>query len=121
MRKDLQDRSDIELLVNSFYEKVKADGVLAPLFLGVNWEIHLPRMYDFWSTIILNTGEFKGNPVAKHLALNKKHKLDSFHFDAWLKLWNNTLDEYFSGANATIAKERARSIKDIILYKLKFN
>lgn len=119
MKKDIEDRSDIEILVNSFYEKVKADSILAHLFDNVDWAHHLPRMYDFWSTIIFNTAVFKGNPVEKHLELNRKQKLEDAHFDQWIKLWKYTIEEKFYGANAMTAIDRAVSIKAIIQYKLK--
>ena len=40
MKKDIETRDDIELLVNSFYEKVKADPVIGHIFTDVfkvNW------------------------------------------------------------------------------------
>lgn len=118
MKKDINSRSDIELLVNLFYQKVKSDEILAHFFFEVDWVHHLPRMYDFWSAIIFNTAEYKGNPVIKHLELNRKYKMEHNHFDQWLNLWKKTVEENFCGANAMIAIDRAQSIKTIIQYKL---
>lgn len=118
MKQDILDRSDIEFLVNLFYQKVKSDEILAHFFNDLDWEHHLPKMYDFWSAIIFNTAEYKGNPVSKHIALNRRLKLENFHFDHWLVLWKTTVEENFTGVNALSAIQRAQSIKAIIQHKL---
>ncbi len=75
MQKDIEDRKDIELLINSFYDKVKQDAIIGSFFtevVQVNWEKHLPVMYNFWENIVFQTGSYNGNPMDKHLELNKK-------------------------------------------------
>ena len=72
MRTQQISEDGIRHLVDAFYAKVRADPELAPIFeraiLG-NWDLHLATMYDFWSSVMLISGRYKGNPVAKHLRL----------------------------------------------------
>lgn len=64
--RDIENREDIILLVNTFYDDVKADKTIGDIFnkvVAVNWDEHLPKMYDFWEGILLGGGAFKGNPM----------------------------------------------------------
>ncbi|MDZ7646298.1 MAG: group III truncated hemoglobin [Cytophagales bacterium] len=65
----LENRAEIEILVNRFYDKVKADTLLAPVFAHVDWPHHLPIMYNFWSSMMLGEQSYQGNPFQKHVAL----------------------------------------------------
>lgn len=115
--KDIQNRTDIELLVRSFYNKVNQDSLLSPVFnevAAVHWESHLPVMYDFWSTMLLGDKSYKGNPFPKHIPL----PINKVHFDRWLMLFLETVDEHFSGETAGEAKMRARSIAGVFQFKL---
>lgn len=116
-QKEIQSREEIKQMVDSFYGKVNEDELLAPVFndfAGVNWEKHLPVMYDFWSTILLGEMSYKGNPFLKHIPL----PVDKKHFDRWLALFLETIDEHFTGNVAEEAKNRARSIAGIFQHKL---
>jgi len=76
MKPDIQNRKDIETLVNAFYDKVKTDAVIGYLFnevAQVNWQTHLPKMYDFWQNILFFTGNYDGNPMAKHKDITSKN------------------------------------------------
>ena len=71
---DILGRPDIERLVNAFYIKVRADEPLGHVFDGVakvNWETHLPKLYDFWDTVLFRAGTFRGNPIAAHMKLDR--------------------------------------------------
>ncbi len=114
MLHDICTRSDIEVLVNSFYEKVKHDKLLAPVFRNVNWPQHLPVMYNFWSSALLGDQSYQGNPFRKHLPL----KIDSSHFSRWLELFVQTVDKHFVGFKADEAKSRAQSIAGVWQYKM---
>ena len=121
MKKDIGNRADIKLLVDSFYDKVKKDAVIGYLFnevAHVNWEHHLPRMYDFWENIIFQTGHFTGNPMTVHIQLNQQSPLTPEHFAQWQKLFLGTIDELFEGNNAELTKQRAVSIATVIQIKL---
>jgi hemoglobin len=113
IKADIQTRSDIEILVNTFYEKVTGDATLGPVFtskIPVNWNIHLRVMYQFWENAILFTGDYIGNPMLVHKNLHKKIGLDMEQFHHWVELFNQTVDELFEGKNAHLAKERAFNI-----------
>lgn len=118
---DLNSRADIQELVKSFYTKVVEDELLGYIFndvAQVNWDHHLPRMYDFWESILFGTQNFEGNPMDKHIQLSKQTPLTPAHFERWLNLFFETVDENFEGAKATEAKNRARSIAGIMQYKV---
>ena len=113
-KKDIENRHDIELFVNRFYDKVKDDELLGPVFKNLNWPHHLPIMYNFWSSLLLGDQTYSGNPLQKHLSLD----IDSKHFEQWLKLFTQTLDENFWGEKATEAKLRAQSIAHIFQLRM---
>lgn len=114
MTKDITTRNDIELLVNKFYDKVKTDQLLGPVFSNVDWRHHLPVMYSFWDSVLLEEGTYKGNPLQKHLGL----PVNAVHFNQWLALFFETVDENFTGRRADEAKSRAESIAGIFQAKM---
>ena len=114
MLTDLTNRSDIEKLVNRFYDQVRADGLLAPVFSHVDWPKHLPVMYNFWSSMLLGEQSYTGNPFEKHIHL----PIGREHFTQWLNLFTGTVDQNFSGSNAEEIKDRARNIAGIFQHKL---
>ncbi|MFZ1561319.1 MAG: group III truncated hemoglobin [Saprospiraceae bacterium] len=116
--KDITGRVEIELLVNTFYEKVSKNKGLSPMFAEVHWETHLPVMYDFWENVMFHTGNYSGNPMVKHHMVHQKHPLTKQHFEMWLLLFEETVDDFFSGPNAILIKERARSIAIIMEMKI---
>ncbi len=112
--KEITGREDIILLVNNFYEKVKQDDLLGPLFTHVDWPHHLPVMYNFWSSMLLGDQSYQGNPFQKHVGL----AITASHFDRWLGLFHQTVDENFAGDKANEVKDRSRSIAGVWQYKL---
>lgn len=120
MKKDIHNRNDIIRLVDAFYEKMKTDQVIGFIFndvAHVNWESHLPKMYDFWDNVLFFTGNFDGNPMQKHKELHNKCPLSHAHFDHWNTVFRETVDELFIGEKAEEIKLRAKSISDVIMYK----
>jgi hemoglobin len=121
MKNDIQNRSDIELLVNTFYEKVRENKVLGYIFNDVakiNWESHLPKMYSFWASILLGEHSFSGNPMQKHIALSKITEMTDKEFSEWLYLFIETVDELFVGEKANEAKLRAGNIARLMLHNI---
>ncbi|MFZ6014405.1 MAG: group III truncated hemoglobin [Bacteroidota bacterium] len=114
MNNDITSRNDIETLVTCFYEKVKNDTLLAPHFHHLNWPEHLPIMFDFWSSILLGDQSYRRNPMEKHLPL----PIETEHFDRWLALFSETLEENFSGPKADEARSRAHNIAGIFKLKM---
>ncbi|MFZ0663770.1 MAG: group III truncated hemoglobin [Acidobacteriaceae bacterium] len=85
----------IATLVDTFYGRVRKDELLSPVFDGVigdHWPEHLAKMKDFWSSIMLSTGRYKGNPLMAHLPIPQ---MDSEHLERWISLWEMTTSEIF--------------------------
>lgn len=121
MKADIQNRADIENLVNAFYEKVKKDESISHFFtevVPVNWEKHLPVMYDFWENLLFATGNYEGNPMAKHKGIHHKSPLSMQHFQQWIRLFHETVDERYEGNNADLIKQRAQSIAIVMQVKI---
>jgi hemoglobin len=119
--KDIRTREDIEELVNAFYEKVRANDILGPIFdeiMQVDWEAHLPKMYDFWEQTLFHRPLYKGNPVTVHQKVHTQSPLEKKQFDTWLQLFNETVDENFRGDMACQAKVRALSIATVLQIKM---
>lgn len=117
MKKDIRNRIDIELFVNSFYDRIKTNPVIGYIFTDiakVNWERHLPVMYNFWENALFYSGTYKGNPLELHKHLHRVMPLEPRHFDQWINIFNETIDELFNGPKADLAKERAYSIAQIM-------
>ncbi|MDE5492554.1 group III truncated hemoglobin [Elizabethkingia meningoseptica] len=122
--KDIESHKDVEKLVNTFYEGVRANKTIGYIFndiAKVDWEHHLPRMYSFWETILFGKENFKGNPMIKHILLSKQTELNKIHFDTWLAIWHTTIDKNFSGLKAEEAKQKAANIARIMLHKIQEN
>lgn len=119
--KDIESRADIEFLVNEFYKQVITDETIGYIFTEVaqfSLSTHLPVMYNFWESILFGNPVYKGNAMAKHIALNKLVPLQAAHFKQWLLLWQSTVSKYFLGNKAAEAISRARSIADVMKYKI---
>lgn len=118
---DITSRKDIELLIDTFYDKVKVDETLGGIFMtiiGTDWSHHLPVMYNFWDMVLFSKPGYAGSPVKKHIDLDKKTPLNKEHFDRWLVLWNETTDELFSGEIAEMAKNKAMLMANLIHIKV---
>ena len=113
-KKVIVSRDEVKQLVNSFYEKVKQDEFLAPVFAHVYWPHHLPVMYNFWSSVLLGDMSYNGNPFSKHKELPIKRE----HFTRWLELFLETVDSEFSGPVAEEAKNRANTIASLFQDKM---
>lgn len=110
---DIESRPDIERLVDTFYDHVRSDDLLGPIFndvAHVDWSAHLPRMYTFWESVLFGAPGFKGNPLATHIALAQKTPLTTREFDRWVDLFHQTVDQLFAGPMATDTKRRAALI-----------
>ena len=105
---DLAGRPEIEILVNTFYDRVRADEVLGHIFDKVaqtNWSTHLPKMYAFWETVLFRSGGFTGNPLAAHAKLVPLTDMGRDKFDHWLLLFRSTVDDLFAGEHAEQRKD----------------
>jgi hemoglobin len=100
----------ISELVEAFYARIRVHPVLGPIFAAkiVDWPPHLQRMKDFWASIAIESGRFRGNPMLKHIAIAG---LSPAHFEMWLGLWNETISEVVSNPDAAgLFHDRAQRI-----------
>lgn len=121
MKKDITNKDDIKLLVDTFYDKVKSDELIAGFFttvVQVNWEKHLPVMYAFWENVLFHQGGYAGNPMVQHQQLHQKSPMSAAHFSRWLQLFGETVDALFAGEQAEIMKQRATSIATVMQIKI---
>ena len=121
MKNDITNSEDIAHLVHSFYNLVLKDELIGPYFTqvaNVNWEEHLPHMVQFWETVLLGKATFEGWPMRTHLMLNQKAELKEEYFVRWSEIWFKIIDENFEGEIANEAKNRAKIMKDLILFKI---
>lgn len=120
MKGEIETLKDIELLVNSFYTKVRTDELLGPIFNGViqdRWPEHLSKMYTFWQTVLLKEHTYYGSPFPPHARL----PVQQVHFDRWVELFNKTVDDHFSGEKAEEAKWRARKMAEMFQLKIEYH
>jgi hemoglobin len=111
----------IRHLVDSFYAKIRADSQLGPIFeraIPGDWAPHLATMHDFWSSIMLTSGRYHGNPVAVHLSVEG---IEPRLFGRWLTLFDETCRELFdddiAGAFRAKAERIAESLKLALFYR----
>lgn len=104
------DEAMIERLVHGFYDRVRADEMLGPVFAEriEDWGPHLARMVQFWSSVALMTGAYHGQPMRVHLPL----PIDARHFDRWLQLFEETATELCPPAAVAHFVERAKRIAE---------
>lgn len=114
---DIQTKADVEFIVNSFYTKVLKDEVLAPFFTKLDFDRHLPRMVHFWTFVLLDEAGYTTDVTKTHLHM----PLQKEHFDQWISLFNETVDEHYSGENAEKAKQRAFLVRWTIESKMNQN
>jgi hemoglobin len=96
-------------LVDTFYGRVRKDPLLAPVFARVaNWDEHLAKLRAFWSSVVLMSGRYHGQPMQAHFPLS----IGPMHFDRWLALFEQTVSEVCPPAAATVFMEKARRIAD---------
>lgn len=119
MKTDIQNRVDIYKLVCAFYDEIRKDDLLGPIFNRMipneDWPAHLEKLTDFWETNLFGIPKFKGNPTQKHLATDAtfNHMITQKHFDHWLSIWKKTIDSLYEGDLATRAQMAAFSIAHI--------
>jgi len=117
MKRELTGRQEVVRLVDTFYDKVNRDPLLAPIFnevAQVDWDHHLPVMYQFWESVLFGAGTFQGRPFPKHAVL----PVDQPHFERWLTLFRDTMDELFEGPKAEEAKLRALCVADTFAMRM---
>ncbi|RYZ62652.1 MAG: group III truncated hemoglobin [Chitinophagaceae bacterium] len=114
---DILNLDDVKSLVNAFYGKVRTDETLASIFnerIGDRWPEHLEKMYRFWQTLLLDEHTYFGAPFPPHANLPVAHR----HFEKWLELFHQTVDELFTGKKAEEAKWRGGKMAQMFEWKI---
>lgn len=119
--KDICNREDILHLITLFYTLSFEDERLGAIFKDIaplHLETHIPVVADFWEGILLDANTYRGNVTEKHFSVNTRTPLTGEDFDRWYQYWEMAVDTLFNGEKAETAKFRARSIADIMSYKM---
>ena len=122
MKDSIKNREDIALLVDVFYQKIRKDKVLGPIFNGMikDWDSHLNHLTTFWESSLFITKKleqrYSGNPIDAHIKVDHfaDNTIDEHHFGIWLNYWSQTVDDLFVGEIADMAKRRARKMATFI-------
>lgn len=101
--RDIENRADIELLVESFYASLLRDEGMKAVFAKIDFPKHVPHIVHFWSFVLLDEPGYKTNVFEKHLHL----PIRTQQFDTWLEVFVHTVDALFTGEKAELAKQRA--------------
>jgi hemoglobin len=104
------DEETLAHLVALFYGRVRQDHELGPIFNDAigDWPAHLSKLTDFWHSVMLTSGRFKGNPMMKHLI--HKARIKPEHFGRWLALWEEATNETMAPEHAAAMQMKARRI-----------
>lgn len=121
MLKDIENRADINRLMDVFYKRAFADDVIGYIFTDVaklDLEKHLPMIGDFWDSMIFGSGKYQKhgrNPMMIHGELSAESPLTFRHFNRWLEIFTASVDEMFAGERADLIKMRANAIANRML------
>lgn len=112
---------DIARLVPAFYERVRADPALGPIFGQAidDWPLHLEKLKAFWSSVMLGTGRYKGQPMVAHVG--QEPHMSAENFARWLALWRETSAEILSPQAAAAVQERADRIAESLQLGIQFH
>ena len=121
MKRDIENRKDIELLMKVFYNRLLVDPDINYLFLDVakiDLSHHLPIIVDFWDMVLFHADTYRKNAIEPHLKIHKQSPIQKHHFNTWLFHFDKSIDELFEGDKAREAKEKAVSIATIMQIKI---
>ena len=119
MKQDIDNIRDINLLVDGFYGKIRKDHLLKDIFddrIQERWPEHLDKMYRFWQTVLLEEHTYYGSPFPPHATLSVKGE----HFEQWIKLFHETVDELFAGEKARRAKWQGERMAEMFQSKIEY-
>lgn len=119
---EVLDEAMIHTVVHGFYDQIRGDDLLGPIFNGVieeaDWPHHLAKMCDFWSSTLLRSGRYDGRPLPPHLAIPE---LGEQHFRRWLKLFRATVRRVCPPDVAALFMDRALRISHSFRLAIAFN
>lgn len=122
IKRPIESREEVSLLVNTFYAKIRKEETLGPIFNTIvqDWGEHLEKLTDFWESSLLFVRKYYGNSMLAHISVDREldNTVEMKHFGIWLNLWYETLDEYFTGEVAQRAKNNARQMSTNLFLKI---
>lgn len=122
MKKQIENRADLTLLVHTFYDRVRKDEELGPVFNSIitNWDAHLEKITDFWEQHLFGAQKYSGNPIEAHNQVDEvmNYSITARDFGTWLYYWINTLDELFEGKNVEVLKFKARKMQTLFFVNM---
>jgi len=121
-KRDILSKKDIELIVLSFYSKLRENKILNQYFITftpVEWGDHYNRMTNFWENILFHRGNYEGNPMDSHKKINEKNEIESKAYTTWIQLFGKSVDESYEGINADKMKAVSIQIASIMQSKIK--
>lgn len=124
-KREIEDKNDIEVLIDVFYDKVMHHEELSYFFTEAmkNWQAHKVIFVKYWSAQILFTDSYEGSPLHRHIEIDKSfdRSFTKNHFDEWARLWTETVNELFIGEKADLAVESGVNMAKNIYLKMFFN
>ncbi len=125
MKARIESEFEIEMLIDTFYEKVLEHEELSYFFSEavMNWEFHKQMFIKYWSKQILFTDSYEGSPLHRHIEVDQKfgRSFTKYHFEEWARLWVETIDILFEGDKAELAKESGVNMAKNIYLKMFVN
>lgn len=119
IKKDIENVNDINLMVDTFYAKVRANETIGIIFNTViknKWSEHIEKLTRFWQTVLLNENTYQGAPFQPHSIMPLKQE----HFDIWISIFHENIDEHFEGTKADEAKIRAKNMAKMFESKITY-
>lgn len=119
MKKEIENIDDIKCLVDTFYGKIREDELLKDIFnnkIEDRWPQHLEKMYRFWQTVLLDEHTYEGSPFLPHAQL----PVSIEHFNQWIKVFFETVDELFVGEKANRAKWQGERMAEMFHTKIEY-
>jgi len=118
--RDIENREDIETLMESFYSKALTDELIGYFFTEVaplKMETHMPLIVDFWETVLFGKAAYKGNVMQIHQHIHQLSPFKDEHLNRWVEIFKKTVNDLFEGDKAELAKQRGESIATLIKIK----
>lgn len=119
--RDIETRADLELVLKRFYDKALSDEAIGNFFTEVvplHLPTHLPLIVDFWESVVFGSRGYSKDVMGIHRQIHSLAPISKAHLDRWAGLFSATVEEHFSGKNATLMVQRARSIATMMDLKL---
>lgn len=119
IKHDIRNIEDIKVLVDTFYDQIRENELLGPIFNGIiqdRWPEHLEKMYRFWQTVLLEEHTYYGSPFPPHAKMPVEKK----HFDQWVGMFSKTVDSLYEGEKAERAKWQGARMAEMFQYKIEY-